>query len=338
MMPCYQTRSRRMRQAFTLIELLVVISIIAILIGLLLPAVQKVREAGNRLQCTNNLKQIGVAIHTHNTTLDCLPSGGSGTLGDETNGSTKLYPPSFGVPATGFTDGPKRQVAGWAFQILPYLEQDGLWKNTDSNLQLSTPLKVFRCPTRGSIRSGVLNDAITNAQIINTHPLGGVYTAYSGGQVYQTDYAAVGGATATDYRGAITPYGAPNFTAVEYSRPKLRKITDFSDGASNTVMAGEKVINLQLAGYKQPDDFFGYAAGWCQSTIRFGFAAPLADYRSAAYNSGYAGRFGSSHPGGVQMVFGDGSVHRISFGVDATVFARLCHISDGNAISESDWD
>src|SRR5688500_5973742 len=121
------------RRAFTLIELLVVIAIIAILIALLVPAVQKVREAAARIQCTNNLKQIGIALHAHNDQNKVLPTGGT----------TPWAGPSFASP--GVPHPAKSQLAGWGYQILPFIEQSAVYTKTDP---WSHMIPIYYCPAR----------------------------------------------------------------------------------------------------------------------------------------------------------------------------------------------
>ncbi len=295
MKPRLTTARHPARRGFTLIELLVVIAIIAILIGLLLPAVQKIREAANRVSCMNNLKQLGLAMQHYSATNNTLPSGGVGKLGDELNNNA-LYPPSY----TGLNnpDGNKRQCAGWGFQILPFLEQENTWKG--SNLAstdlaaanaTSTNMKVFRCPSRGEAR------IFTVGSIAKIHPLGqfyegkqsqsGQYNNLNSVDAVQSDYAANGGnATVANgqftllYDGATIPYGLPSFDTNSYNKPKRRSFDDFRDGQSQTVVIGEKIINRNLVNQAQSDDYYGYAAGWNSSVIRFGFYPPAGDYRS----------------------------------------------------------
>jgi uncharacterized protein DUF1559 len=118
----------------SLVELLAVISIISLLLALLLPAVQRVREASHSLSCQNNLKQIGLAFHLHHTAYRGFPTGGW----------SHLSPPTYvgGVPATG-----RQQQAGWGFQILSFIEAASIWKS-DAVTAIATPQKIFFCPSR----------------------------------------------------------------------------------------------------------------------------------------------------------------------------------------------
>jgi prepilin-type N-terminal cleavage/methylation domain-containing protein len=122
------------RPGFTLIELLVVIAIIGTLMGLLLPAVQKVREAAARAQCQNNLKQFGLAFHNHHDTYRFFPSGGW----------VATAPPTYvnGTPAVG-----DRQGAGWGFQVLPFIEAENVYK-AGPVVAIATTNKLFFCPSR----------------------------------------------------------------------------------------------------------------------------------------------------------------------------------------------
>jgi prepilin-type N-terminal cleavage/methylation domain-containing protein len=127
-------RSLRSRGGFTLVELLVVMAIIAILIGLLLPAVQKVREAAQATSCRNHLKQLGLAFQNHHDQYGVFPSGGWDWI----------YPPTYinGTPMVG-----PRQQAGWGFQVLPFMEAESVWR-AGAVAAVGTPNAMFFCPSR----------------------------------------------------------------------------------------------------------------------------------------------------------------------------------------------
>ena len=294
----FTIRTSKSRPAFTLIELLVVIAILGVLIGLLLPAVQKVREAASRIQCQNNLKQFGLAFHNHNDTLGYFPTGGW-------DWST---PPNYinGSPAVGAA-----QQAGWGFQILPYIEQDAVWKggqaNTDMEralVAMAAPIKIFFCPTRRAPQT-----------VSYSYPgyLGGITATHA-----LCDYAA----SNLDNRGVVRQY-------------KPTHIADIRDGLSNTCVIGDKRLNLAQLGEPQPDDNEGYTCGWNEDTVRYTSIRPAPDYIGDPQFHG--GRlFGSSHPGRFNMVFADGSVHAISYSVSQPVFKALGDIADGQPINFDD--
>src|SRR5262245_17382998 len=280
--PC---RVAHRRSGFTLIELLVVIAVIAVLIGLLLPAVQKVREAAARLQCQNNLKQIGLAFHNHHDALGFFPAGGW----------QWWTPPTYvnGAPAVG-----AQQAAGWAFQILPYVAADHLWRGGQAAndrarilVAVGTPNKLFFCPSRRAPQTVTIG-----------------FPDYLGGQTITR---------------ALCDYAASNFrrnprsqTGVVRQRDPNR-IADITDGTSNTMMVGEKRMNLAFMGQPQESDAVGYTCGWDLDTARTTRRTPKQD---SIGSSDATKRFGSSHPGRFNAVFADGSVRPISYTIDRLTF------------------
>jgi prepilin-type N-terminal cleavage/methylation domain-containing protein/prepilin-type processing-associated H-X9-DG protein len=294
-----QCRRPGRRDGFTLVELLVVIAIIAVLIGLLVPAVQKVREAASRIQCANNLKQIGLAFHSHHDAYGYFPTGGWAWN----------TPPTFvnGQPLVG-----KQQQAGWGFQILPYLEGDNVWKGGQATTDLGRALvaigttnRVFFCPSRRGPQTVTFSEP---------DYLGGLSVAHA-----LCDYAA-GNLEGT---GVVRQYNPV-------------KIADITDGTSNTLMVSEKRLNRAFLGQVQSNDYIGYTCGWENDVIRSTDEAPRPDY-SSGEDDGLDNLFGASHPGRFNVVLADGSVRSISYSINPTAFAYLGNISDGQVINSNDF-
>jgi prepilin-type N-terminal cleavage/methylation domain-containing protein/prepilin-type processing-associated H-X9-DG protein len=289
------------RQAFTLIELLVVIAIIGILIGLLLPAVQKVREAANRMKCQNNLKQMGLAWHNHDSALGAFPTCGTNTFCCANPGAGNLSVIG-GQPAV-----LQQQNWGWGFQILPFIEQENLWRNAATNEHVVViPLAIYTCP---SLRQPML-------------VYGGSWTYGSPGRG-SIDY---GGCDGVNLANGVLQHNAGSLVSA----------ARIPDGTSNTVMIAEKAMNVQLAQQGQSDcnDNEGWIDNWDNDVQIDGEQLPISDFQVNPNYCGY--QAGSAHTGGFNLVMCDGSVHFVSYSITLSVWQAMCQMNDG-AVVQLPW-
>jgi prepilin-type N-terminal cleavage/methylation domain-containing protein/prepilin-type processing-associated H-X9-DG protein len=297
---------RSTRSGYTLIELLVVIAIIAILIGLLLPAVQKVREAASRMSCANNLKQIGLAFQMHHDSFNILPGNGGwdGQQTIQSNTGAPFVPSTddYGSPVTYYwgVGDPKRvganQTGSWAYAVLPYIEQKSLY---DSRLW-TLPVKLYVCPSR--------RPAIAQLPVNDDH---GVYNG--GGWTWgKTDYA-------------VNAFVCPN-------RPGgCLNLLNITDGTSHTLLVGEKAMDrdyYSTGSWYWDEPFF---LGGSDSTSRKGNVV-MPDQRGTFYQ--IRENWGSPHPAGAQFVFADGSVHSILYVTSPDVVKALMTPAGGETVPD----
>jgi prepilin-type N-terminal cleavage/methylation domain-containing protein/prepilin-type processing-associated H-X9-DG protein len=295
----------KQRRAFTLIELLVVIAIIAVLIGLLLPAVQKVRETANRLTCTNNLKQIALAYHNYHDSHDGFPFSASNSM---------------------------TAPAGWGIYILPYLEQDPLYRSynlaapffytnmsqgIDNQKVVNTPLKMMQCPTAPpdhSYRNYSLPPPFN-------------FVSWSGSSA---DYGPEIGVDPNFLAPYLMLPSGENLDGVLQPDKSIR-IRDITDGTSNTLLICEIAgrPNVWQAGHEGSGvTYFSGAGGWGDATSG----------NARLYGSSYDGTmfpgtcgincsndFGlyAFHLGGANVAFADGSVHFLNATIDIRTLVAL---------------
>ncbi|MBW3543063.1 MAG: DUF1559 domain-containing protein [Planctomycetes bacterium] len=301
------------RRGFTLIELLVVIAIIAILIGLLLPAVQQAREAARRTQCKNNLKQIALAMHNYADVYRGLPAHGS------------VYP-----------------HRGWGTSILPYLDQANLegiydwnysWYDPANRSARAHQLPIYQCPSA------------PNPRLVQ-HPTQswgpGVGTLPSTGESAASDYMAP--------RGVLDPtvYQNPNRREGALAQNGARRFAEITDGPTNTILATELAGRPEhwINGRQQPNVPNYYWGGWNW----WYWVGPWASYNSVwvkSYTADCNGRWEqrvincnnsdgiySFHPGAANAALVDGSVRGLNENIDKGVLYGLLTSQEGEVIGE----
>lgn len=316
----------RKRRGFTLVELLVVIAIIGILVALLLPAVQMAREAARRMECANNLKQIGIALHTYHTAHEVLPYGS-----DYLNGGKST----------------------WAMMILPQLEQQNLYDSIDKTVALThannkiaveTPIKLYLCPSDPQSRSPILQKRGDSPDLNggSTNPSNSAMLSYPAcmGPTHPDNCPLCPDSTpaATNWCCQGCNFGSlgggcgmsnGTFSGMFGRWPKSIKFAAVKDGQSNTIMAGETLpahyvwngvftVNFPVSGMTVPintmQDDGGTHGG--HSLMMW------------AITSGYK----SLHPGGANFLLGDGSVRFLGESIDHQLYANLGTKAGGEVV------
>jgi prepilin-type N-terminal cleavage/methylation domain-containing protein/prepilin-type processing-associated H-X9-DG protein len=332
----------RSPNGFTLVELLVVIAIIGILIALLLPAIQAAREAARRTQCQNQLKQIGLAMHNHISSLNVFPTGGDGYNPNIRNylSGTDVNNPAL---STGIPNGANKQGLGWGYQLLPYLEEGPLKGITNMGQLASVEVTIYFCPSRrASGKSSAFSQAVGgitlpyfltdyaaavpvtyagtskvpsakitpvpwNDPTIAAH-YDKVYHAFMDGRVQNGQSAA--NAPSNNYicDGLIvrTPWRWKQRTLAS-GTSRAVKPSGCIDGLSHTLLVSEKLLRTDLYEGGSWSDDLGWADGWDPDQLRTTGLQPLQDTDPYCYGT-YQNRCGGPAPGN-NDVFMFGSAH-----------------------------
>jgi prepilin-type N-terminal cleavage/methylation domain-containing protein/prepilin-type processing-associated H-X9-DG protein len=313
------------RTAFTIIELLVVITIIGILIALLLPAVQAARESARRLQCANNLKQIGLALHTYHDAIGSFPPG-------NINRGAGMCPGS-AEPVRSYST----QFGNWLIAILPYIEQGALYEQYDNHypnespqnrLVRETTVAAYVCPSDIAVRTLAV-PATGPATLVGAKYAPGSYravTGWSGDGVNFLDSEMM-----FDYE----PAWRGPIHAVYTSRAwgyGSEKFSDITDGTSTTLLVGESMTSTNLPRrtfWAYSFAYYTLSAATCQQRTLW------ADYDRAVQCGGIGDEipckrhWGSFHSNGMNFVFCDGATHFIHADIDLNVLGNTATIAGG---------
>jgi prepilin-type N-terminal cleavage/methylation domain-containing protein/prepilin-type processing-associated H-X9-DG protein len=330
------------RRAFTLIELLVVIAIIGILISLLLPAVQKVREAANRVRCLSNLKQLGIATMSFENTYGRFPPGVSCTVLDP---DAQYFPP------------PLEQGKSYSLivALMPFIEQDNLQKNVDPYLNRPYDSQYAYSGGPDSLGAQVIKILVCPSDYVPNPPVA-IYNKTSGpdaGTYYfgLSSYGGNGGTAPAYYKTPESGQGNNRQDGIFNINSRIR-IADVTDGASNTFLFGERYhldrnyANLTPRG--SPLDSVG-AWAWANvnstedhllgadGTTPMNWTVPPGVTDNAHPLYGVSDErlrtFGSGHPGGANFCFADGSCRFLSDNTPPAVLNLLCVRNDGQAVT-----
>jgi prepilin-type N-terminal cleavage/methylation domain-containing protein/prepilin-type processing-associated H-X9-DG protein len=290
------------RDGLTLVELLVVIAIIGLLVALLLPAVQVVRESGRRMACVNNLKQIGLAVHAYHDARKTLPP------------ARITY-----------------SFLGWPVFLLPYMEQAPLFAQFDLTKAcvdqparaMQTEIPAYVCPSRRPV--GMQSKQIDVA----TGQTGacGDYASVDGAEIGKFRWLDPNGRPLADGMIIVatgSPVASGNLVAPPATWRSFTRLRDVTDGLGQTLMIGEKHVRAVNLGNETTAGDGPMFGGYAYNIMRIaGFAYRLADGPADTVAGNELAVFGSAHPGAVNFVWGDGSVRPLQPSIDSTTLARL---------------
>ncbi len=313
-------------RGFTLVELLVVVAIIGILVSLLLPAVQAAREAGRRMQCSNHLKQIGLALHNYHLTCGAFPAG-------NVNDVAGFCP---GMEEPGLST--STQYGNWLLAILPYMEQAPLFDRYDlrfrneqpaNRVVRETPVPTFACPSDWG-GNELLVPATGPASVVGASYMPGSYRAVSGRSDDGDNYldSEMMFAYEQKSRGAIHMVGVWGF--------RHERVVDIRDGTSNTLMVGESTTRTNpryRTFWAYPYAYYALSGVTNQSRTMLGDFDRCVELGGPGGDTPCKRGWGGTHPTGLNFALCDGSVRFVTNTVDLLLLGNLATIAGGEVAS-----